>query len=50
MAKESSAPSGGILQELFQFNVYKRSQGRVTRQVTFAALAITVALGYVEAL
>ena len=45
MAKEKAAPSGGVLQELFQFNVYKRSQGRVTRQVTFAAMAIIVALG-----
>ncbi len=34
-----------FIQELFQFNVYKRSQGRITRQVTFAALAVGVALG-----
>ena len=25
--------------------IYKRSQGRITRQVTFAALALTIALG-----
>jgi preprotein translocase subunit SecE len=30
--------------ELFQIGVYKRSQGRITRQVTFAAAAITFAL------
>ncbi len=30
--------------ELFQVGVYKRSQGRIARQVTFAALAITFAL------
>ena len=30
--------------ELFQVGVYKRSQGRIARQVTFAALAISFAL------
>jgi preprotein translocase subunit SecE len=30
--------------ELFQVGVYKRSQGRVARQATFAAMAITFAL------
>jgi preprotein translocase subunit SecE len=30
--------------ELFQIGVYKRSQGRITRQVTFATLAIAFAL------
>ena len=34
-----------FLQELIHVGVYKRSQGRITRQVTFAALAITIALG-----
>ena len=29
---------------IFQSGVYKRSQGRITRQVTFAAVAITCAL------
>ena len=33
-----------MLGELFQFGVYKRSQGRIARQVTFAAVAITFAL------
>ncbi len=36
---------GAFVQELFRFSLYKRSQGRVARQVTFAALAIIVALG-----
>jgi preprotein translocase subunit SecE len=31
--------------ELLHVGVYKRSQGRITRQVTFAALAATIALG-----
>jgi preprotein translocase subunit SecE len=30
--------------ELFQVGVYKRSQGRIARQVTFAALALTFVL------
>ena len=34
-----------LFSELFQLGVYKRSQGRIARQVTFAALAIVVALG-----
>ena len=43
MAKENiSAPS--LLQDLFQTGVYKRSQGKVTRQVTFAFALITIAL------
>ena len=45
MPKERAAAAGMWLGELFAFHVYKRSQGRVTRQATFAALAITVALG-----
>lgn len=36
---------GAYLQELFKFDLYKRTQGRVVRQVTFAACAIIVALG-----
>ncbi len=35
----------GLLQELVQVGLYKRSQGRITRQVTFAALAVGVAIG-----
>ncbi|MGD0898004.1 MAG: preprotein translocase subunit SecE [Thermoguttaceae bacterium] len=32
-------------QEFMRAGVYKKSQGRITRQVTFAALAVTVLLG-----
>ena len=35
---------GGFVQELFRFNLYKRNQGKIARQVTFAALAVIVAL------
>lgn len=34
-----------FFQELIHTSIYKRSQGRITRQVTWAAMAITVALG-----
>jgi preprotein translocase subunit SecE len=34
-----------LLQELLRVGVYKRSQGRITRQVTFAALAAGLAIG-----
>jgi preprotein translocase subunit SecE len=34
-----------FVHELFHTGVYKRSQGRIARQATFAALAILVSLG-----
>jgi len=34
-----------ILRELGQTGIYKRSQGRIARQVTFAAIALVVAIG-----
>ena len=34
-----------FFRELFRTGLYKRNQGRISRQVTFAAVAITVALG-----
>ncbi len=34
-----------FFRELLRASIYKRSQGRITRQVTFAALALTIALG-----
>ena len=40
-----TVPVIAFLEELLRVGVYKRSQGRITRQVTFAALAITVLLG-----
>jgi preprotein translocase subunit SecE len=36
---------GAFLQELFSLSLYKRSQGRIARQATFAAMAVIVALG-----
>ena len=34
-----------FIQELFHSGIYKRNQGRITRQVTFAAMALTLSLG-----
>jgi len=36
---------GDFVQELFRVGLYKRNQGRIARQVTFAALAVIFALG-----
>ena len=36
---------GAFFHELLHIGVYKRNQGRITRQVTFAAVAAAVALG-----
>ena len=33
------------MQGLLTYHLYKRSQGRIARQATFAALAVTIALG-----
>jgi preprotein translocase subunit SecE len=38
-------PTGSLWSELFQLSVYKRSQGRIARQVTFAALMLLFAVG-----
>ena len=45
MAKSKVAQSGSFIQEMFQVGLYKRSQGRITRQVTFAAAATVIGLG-----
>jgi preprotein translocase subunit SecE len=37
--------SRSIFHELFSFGLYKRSQGRIARQATFAAFALIVGLG-----
>jgi preprotein translocase subunit SecE len=34
MSKQKTATRGVFVQELFQFGLYKRTQGRMTRQVT----------------
>lgn len=39
---------GAFLQELLRIGIYKRTQGRITRQITFAALAAVIALGLVR--
>ncbi len=44
MGKQKTASTGGFFQELFHAGVYKRSQGRITRQVTFAVIAVATAL------
>jgi preprotein translocase SecE subunit len=36
---------GAFFQELLRVGVYKRTQGRIARQATFAALVVAVALG-----
>ncbi|MHB1034482.1 MAG: preprotein translocase subunit SecE [Pirellulales bacterium] len=45
MAKENNSTMGQFLRELGQTGIYKRSQGRIARQVTFAALELGWALG-----
>ena len=42
---QENVKSAGIWGDVLSFSVYKRNQGRVTRQVTFAALATIVAVG-----
>jgi preprotein translocase subunit SecE len=45
MSKDKSITANSFLQELLHVGLYKRSQGKVARQVTFAAVAVIVALG-----
>ncbi len=40
-----SAPVNALFQELFRVGLYKRTQGRIARQVTFAAIAICILAG-----
>jgi preprotein translocase subunit SecE len=35
-----------FLQELIHIGLYKRSQGRITRQLTFAAMAVVMGMGF----
>jgi len=44
MAKEKNAAVSEIFKQMLQPGIYKRSQGRVARQVTFAGLAVGVLL------
>ncbi len=41
----NEAAGGTFFSNLLKFSVYKRNQGRVARQVTFAALALSMAVG-----
>jgi preprotein translocase subunit SecE len=45
MSKEKNLTVSPFFRELFQLGIYKRSQGRVARQVTFATIAIVFLLG-----
>jgi preprotein translocase subunit SecE len=36
---------GGFVRELMHVGVYKRTQGRITRQLTFGAMALAITLG-----
>ncbi|MCA9100543.1 MAG: preprotein translocase subunit SecE [Pirellulales bacterium] len=45
MAQDSSSAVAPFVREMFSLGVYKRNQGRIARQVTFAALAIAVLIG-----
>jgi preprotein translocase subunit SecE len=45
MALEKDTSSAGWLRELTTAEIYKRSQGRIARQVTFGGLAVIVAAG-----
>ena len=41
---ERGSSVGALVQELFRFDLYKRSQGKIARQVTFAALAVIIVM------
>jgi preprotein translocase subunit SecE len=45
MGKEKEVAWGGFWRDMFQVGLYKRTQGRIARQVTFAVLAITIVIG-----
>ena len=44
MSKQKTATAGSVLHELFQFGLYKRTQGQHTRQVTCGVIWVTFAL------
>lgn len=45
MSKEGDVAAGSLRRSMLSAELYKRSQGRITRQATFAALAATILLG-----
>ena len=46
--KQGAAGQGGFWSELFRFGVYKPSQGRIVRQLSFLASAILSGLAAIE--
>jgi preprotein translocase subunit SecE len=44
MSKETAVAKNEFLREVFQVGLYKRSQGKIARQVTFAAVATVFVL------
>jgi preprotein translocase subunit SecE len=44
MAKQKAMTAGSLLGEIFQFGLYKPSQGRITRQVTCGTLWVAFAI------
>lgn len=45
MGKEKTLTAGSFFRDLFQVGVYKRSQGRIARQATCAAIWVTIVIG-----
>ncbi|MGE0608429.1 MAG: preprotein translocase subunit SecE [Pirellulales bacterium] len=45
MQKDKQSAASPLLRDLLSLEIYKRSQGRIARQVTFAVLAITIGIG-----
>jgi preprotein translocase subunit SecE len=43
--RQQETAGGSLWRELFSFSIYKRNQGKVARQVTFAALAVALLIG-----
>lgn len=43
--EQKSTPVNAFFQELFRVGLYKRTQGRIARQVTFAAIAVCLLAG-----
>ena len=45
MSKEGDVAAGSLRRSMLSAELYKPSQGRITRQATFSALAATILLG-----
>ena len=46
--QNNQARAGSLVGEMLSLSLYKWNQGRVTRQVTFAALAVIVGIGALQ--